>query len=257
MIDNNNNQDITWQQLTQHPVLNNSQVHVWRANLDLPTNIIEQLTSYLSVDEIARANKFRFEQHQRRFIAARGVLRQILGNYLQISPEKLQFEYSDRGKPRLSGSMGNSSLQFNVSHSHEYALYGFTYERAIGVDLEYARKMPDAVKIAERFFSPSEFKLITSVTTEQQSETFFKLWTAKEAYLKAVGTGLADSLSTVEIFLDQTRCPQLLAIKGNKTAIGNWSMYSCSLGTDYIAAMAVATPINLLQINFYHWHHHL
>ncbi|BAZ44768.1 phosphopantetheine-protein transferase [Chondrocystis sp. NIES-4102] len=245
-----NNQDITWQQLTQHPVLNDSQVHVWRANLDLPTNTIEQLTSYLSEDEIARAYKFRFQQHQRRFIAARGILRQILGNYLQISPPNLQFEYSDRGKPSIS----NNALQFNVSHSHEYALYGFTYQQAIGVDLEYTRSMPDTLKIAQRFFSPREFKLISDVTSEQQSTTFFKIWTAKEAYLKAVGTGLSGSLSAVEISLDLDLHPQLIAIDGSTTALSNWSIYPCIPTTDYQAAIAISTPVTPDKIYLYNWH---
>ncbi|MGL6345273.1 MAG: 4'-phosphopantetheinyl transferase family protein, partial [Waterburya sp.] len=154
MIDNNNHQDTIWQHPPQQPRLDHNQVHVWRANLDLPTTAIEELAAILSHDEIARANRFRFTKDRNRFIAARSILRQLLGKYLQITPDKLEFEYSDRGKPRLSASMPNSFLQFNVSHSHEYALYGFIYDQAIGVDIEYLREMSDAVKIAERFFSP-------------------------------------------------------------------------------------------------------
>jgi 4'-phosphopantetheinyl transferase len=248
-----NNQDPVWQNPLNQLTLTDNQVHVWRANLDLPTATIEKLATILSSDEIARANRFRFSKDRNRFITARSILRQLLANYLQISPDKLEFEYSDRGKPRLSASMPNSSLQFNVSHSHEYALYGFIYDHAIGVDIEYLRAMSDAVKIAERFFSPREFKLIASYAKEQQHQVFLKFWTAKEAYLKAVGTGLAGSIAEVEISLDQTECPKLLAIQGNKTATVSWSMYSCIPEIDYIATIAAATSITLQKISFWHY----
>jgi 4'-phosphopantetheinyl transferase len=248
-----NNQDPVWQNPLNQPTLTDNQVHVWRANLDLPTVTIEELAAILSSDEIERANRFHFSKDRKRFIAARSILRQLLGNYLQITPDKLEFEYSDRGKPRLSASMPNSSLQFNVSHSHEYALYGFIYDQAIGVDIEYLREMSDAVKIAERFFSPREFKLIASYPKEQQHQVFFKFWTAKEAYLKATGTGLAGSIADVEISLDHTKSPKLLTIQGNKTAAASWSMYSCIPANNYLATIAVAIPITEQQVYFWHY----
>jgi 4'-phosphopantetheinyl transferase len=251
-VDNNNNQDQIWQHPVQQPKLDHYQVHVWLANLDLPTAVIEQLATILSTDEIARANKFKFKKDRNSYITARSILRQLLANYLQINPDQLKFEYSDRGKPRLSASMPNNSLQFNVSHSQEYALYGFIYDHAIGVDIEYLRSMPDAVKIAERFFSPREFQLIASYT-EEQHQVFFKFWTAKEAYLKAIGTGLAGSIADVEISLDHNEYPKLLAIQGNQTATASWSMYSCIPEIDYLATIAVATPITPQQIHFWHW----
>ncbi|MGL5795359.1 MAG: 4'-phosphopantetheinyl transferase family protein [Waterburya sp.] len=248
-----NNQDIVWQNPLNQPTLTENQIHIWRANLDLPTATIEELATILSSDEIARANRFRFTKDRNRFIAARSILRQLLGNYLQITPDKLEFEYSDRGKPRLSALMPSSSLQFNVSHSHEYALYGFIYEQAIGVDIEYLREMSDAVKIAERFFSPKEFQLIASCPEDEQHQVFFKFWTAKEAYLKAVGTGLAGSIADVEISLDHTECPKLLAIQGNKTTAASWSMYSCIPANNYLATIAVDTSITPQQVYFWHY----
>jgi 4'-phosphopantetheinyl transferase len=188
----------------------------------------------LSPDEIARANKFRFVQHKSKFIAARGILRQLLGNYLKVSPRSLTFTYSDRGKPQLETDI---SLQFNISHSQDYALFGFTLNHLIGVDIEYRRSMPDALKIAQRFFSPREYKLLEEVAIEQQSKLFFQLWTAKEAYLKGTGSGLSGSLSSVEICLDQCESPYLSTLKQDK--IINWSLYSCTPATDYSAAIAI------------------
>jgi 4'-phosphopantetheinyl transferase len=244
----NSSIDSIWQTPAQPPALRDNQVHIWRANLGLSTPEIEQLTTLLSTDEIARANKFRFVQHRSRFIAARGILRQLLGNYLKVSPRSLTFAYSDRGKPWVATDI---SLQFNLSHSQEYALFGFTLNHLIGVDIEYQRAMPDALKIAQRFFSAREYMMLEAVAIEQQSKLFFQLWTAKEAYLKGTGTGLAASLSSIEIALDQSQFQYLSTLK--EDTIMNWSLYSCTPATDYAAAIAINAQIPAQQINYWHW----
>lgn len=235
--------------------LTNNQVHVWRAKLDLSAHEIARLETLLSEDEKSRANRFRFPQHKRRFIAARAILREILANYLQINSDALRFEYSDRGKPRLAKSMEASSWQFNVSHSQELALYGFTCHKRIGVDVEYLRSMDDAAKIAERFFSAQESQLIANLSGEQQKQVFFQLWTAKEAYLKAIGEGLAGSLAGVDIDidLDQAKSLALLSIKEDVQAAASWLMYPCVPETNYIATVAIESKTEKQQIDFWNW----
>ena len=242
-----------WQTSSHIPILKNNRVHVWRANLDLSAVEIECLSATLSAEEIARANRFKFPLHRRRFIVARGILRQLLGDYLQLNPNQVEFGYGDRGKPFLSSSLGNISLQFNVSHSQEYALLGFSLNHPIGVDIEYLRQMPDALKIAQRFFSRREFSLLRNAAPEQQNQLFFLLWTAKEAYLKAIGIGLSGMLDNVEITFDTTQIPCHPSIEQNRVALTDWSLYSCTPATDYIAAIAVETCFTLLQIDFWHW----
>ncbi len=249
---NNYCSNAIWQYPIDLPRLDKDRVHVWRARLDISDPEVDRLASVLSADELTRANRFRFARHRRRFIVARGVLRQLLGNYLNIEPKDLQFDYGDRGKPLLKLEQIDH-LQFNLSHSHEYALYGFTYHHLIGVDLEYLREMPDLLKIARRFFSPQEYKLLVEASDEARLEQFFRLWTAKEAYLKAIGTGIADSLADVDIAIDEVLSPRLLAIKGDKLAAAKWSLCSCIPATDYIASVAIKTT-PLASIEFWHWH---
>ena len=245
-----------WQHPTEKPILPGDRVHLWRAQLDLSACQIDSLATLLSTDETARANRFRFDIHRQRFIVARGILRLLLAHYLQIAPQDIKFQYSDRGKPFLAGSK-QDCLQFNLSHSQAYALYGFTYNHPIGVDLEYIRKTPDAVKIARRFFSESESQLIEQASDGERSHKFYQLWTAKEAYLKAVGTGLSGSLSSVEISLNRDREPKLLAIDRDPSAAANWSLYPCFPTPDFLAAVAIAAPIARHQINYWHWHQNL
>lgn len=235
------------------PLTIGNRVHIWRANLDLPTAEIDQLKTCLSPDELARASKFRFARHCARFIAARGILRQLLANYLQINPGKVKFDYGDRGKPRLS-RMLSSFLQFNLSHSQSYALYGFINNYPIGVDLEYLREMKDAVKIAQRFFSCEEYNSIANLPDEQQLRVFFKIWTAKEACLKATGAGLAGSIAGTEISLDRNQAPCLRAIEG-KIEAASWTLRLCVPANNYVAAVAVPTPIIDKQFDFWNWQH--
>jgi len=242
-----------WQKPSLHPVLSKNQVHLWRANLDLLTAEVDSLATILSSDELERASKFCFAEHRRRFVVTRAILRQLLGNYLDISPEDLKFDYGNLGKPQLVKSDLVSPLQFNISHSQEYALFGFTNHHLIGVDIEYLKEMPDAVKIAQRFFSPREFSLISNSAIDEQPKLFFKLWTAKEAYLKAIGVGLTGSLASVDISIHQDGQTSLLSIQGDLIAANRWSIYSCVPAADYIATVAIKSNITEQQIVFWSW----
>jgi 4'-phosphopantetheinyl transferase len=241
----------TWQHPQGFPPLKNSQVHLWRANLALSASEIEELSVSLSPDEVIRASRFRFVQHQYRFIAARGILRQLLGNYLKVSPRSLIFTYSDRGKPQLAAA--DVALQFNISHSETYALFGFTLNHLIGVDLEYQKPMTEAVKIAQRFFSPREFKILEATPQKEQARLFFRFWTAKESYLKAIGTGLSGSLAEVEVIMDESQSRYSLTLPEAHSGNTPWSLYPCSPETNYLGAIAINDHIQPQQISYWHW----
>ena len=241
-----------WQIPNGFPNLEKDRIHIWRANLDLSPQQIECLESFLSEDEIVRANKFRFARHHRRFVVARGILRKLLGSYLNINPKNLVFTYGNKGKPFLN-RVAECPLQFNLSHSHEYALFGFTFKHLIGVDLEYQRPMPDALKIARRFFSQQEFQMIEEVEAERRLQLFFQLWTAKEAYLKALGIGLTDSLASVEIAIDRSdNSFYLSALEQDAEVSSKWSLYTCVPAENYTAAIAVNAPLKH-NVDYWHW----
>jgi 4'-phosphopantetheinyl transferase len=200
-----------------------NEVHLYFISLDLPTERLEKLASLLSEDEIIRANRYHFPEHKRRFLAARGFLREILGLYLAINPEKVEFIYSERGKPSI-----NAQLQFNLSHSEEMAVYGLTTGGRIGVDLEKMRSMKDLNSLTKRFFCAEEHELIAK---SQEKETlFFQLWTAKEAYLKAVGTGISGGLDRVEVCLNPLKLDNVA---------GEWQLWTREIGDNYRATVAI------------------
>ncbi len=230
---------IMWSTPAKDLTLENKEVHVWRAELDLPAEQVQELAKTLSEDEQLRAQRFHFQKHRQRFIVGRGLLRTILGRYLGIKPEQIQFEYSPRGKPRLGESCCRERLQFNLSHSQGLALYGFTRDRRIGIDLEYLRSMPDAGQIAKRFFSPREYAAISALPPDEKQKAFFRCWTGKEAYLKATGDGLAGSLDQIEVSLTPDEPARLLSIQGNSRAASSWSLYNLTPASDYIGTIVV------------------
>lgn len=218
--------------------LDGHQVHIWQTHLDLPAQQVEEFVEILSTDEKARADRFYFPQHRQRFIVGRAKLRLLLSRYLDIEPNRVQFEYSARGKPLLAESFGNR-LKFNLSHSQEIALYGFTLDRYIGVDLEYLNSKTDVEDIAKRFFSAREYAQIIALSPQLRREAFFRGWTVKEAYLKATGDGLAGSLDTVEVCLNPAKVPSLLAIKGDSQIVAAWSIYHFAPMPNYLATVVV------------------
>lgn len=197
-----------WLKAPTNIKLLSNEVHVWRENLDNVKPLLEDFAQVLSEDELVRARRFHFEQHRQRFIAGRGILRNILSRYLNIEPSEINFGYEPRGKPFLEHKLNGNNLCFNLSHSQNYALYVMSLNNSIGVDLEGISPKTDVVSLAQRFFSPSEFAVIESAPPEQQQQLFFRYWTCKEAYLKATGTGLKD-LQKVEIYLTPEQPAQL------------------------------------------------
>src|SRR5437899_3283079 len=129
-------EDMCWQPLPTL-TLASGEVHIWLASLEQPPECVRQFLTTLSPDEQTRAARYYFEKDRRHFIVARGILRTLLACYLKTSAVALQFSYNDYGKPALKSPETQPVLCFNLSHSHELALYAFAYERLLGVDIEY------------------------------------------------------------------------------------------------------------------------
>ncbi|MEH2069118.1 MAG: 4'-phosphopantetheinyl transferase HetI [Nostoc sp.] len=221
-----------WQPAPIDLTLLPDEIHVWRIDLDQPEAQLQNLAATLSNDEMIRAQRFHFQQHQQRFIAGRGILRSILSRYLGIKPLEVQFNYQQRGKPMLAKTFADRGLEFNLSHSQELALCAVNCTREIGVDLEYIRPVSDLEALAKRFFLPREYEMLRSLSSNQQQEVFFRYWTCKEAYLKATGDGLSQ-LEEVEVFLTPTKPAKLQITQ-------DWSLFELVPANNYVAAVAVA-----------------
>jgi len=186
------------------------QIHVWSAALDREPNDLQRLEASLSREEKARANRFHFLRDKNHFIAARGLLRELLGGYLRRAPAEIEFSYGPHGKPFLSPASGSTGLCFNLSHSSGLAVFAFAHERNLGIDVELVRPDYAEEDIARRYFAVQEVNDLQSLPPEMRDQGFFNCWTRKEAYLKARGMGLRIPLDSFAVSLSPDRPAQFL-----------------------------------------------
>lgn len=215
---------------------------MWRVPLDLPPQILSALSAVLSVDEQARAARFRSDVHRTRFIAGRAVLRQLLARYVKIRPEEVVFRYSEHGKPSLEGGAAESELRFNFSNAGGMGLAAIVLGREVGVDLEELKAVSDFSGIAERFFSPAENEVLLALPAQSRDAAFFTCWTRKEAYIKAVGEGLSIPLDSFDVTLAPGDPARLLATRGETGGEVRWSLHELHPGPGFVGALAVEAP---------------
>lgn len=228
-----------WSSAPKSLSLLSGEVHVWRARLEQPQEVQDELLRTLDLDERERANRFHFEKHRRRFILGRGFLRLLLGRYLKIAPEQVRFAYGPYGKPSLADEHAASGLQFNASHSHELAVYGFVQEREIGVDVEYVKDDFQSEEIAGHFFSAREVQTLMALPKDERTAAFFRCWTRKEAYIKALGSGLSHPLDQFDVTLTAHEPTALLRDAQDADAAARWEMFNLEFTDRYAGALIV------------------
>jgi 4'-phosphopantetheinyl transferase len=220
-----------WACPAERPVVSSNATHVWRASLEIEPAALQRLKSTLAKNELERAERFIFDQDRNRFIAARGILRDVLARYLQCAPQTIEFVYGARGKPAISNGSSCDPLRFNLSHSHGLALIGLAREREIGIDVERIRPEFAGEEIAKRYFSAKEIVELSHLPADLRTEAFFLCWTRKEAYIKARGEGLHIPLDSFDVSLTPGLPPEL-----NSSDCFRWSMRSFSPRSGYVAA---------------------
>jgi 4'-phosphopantetheinyl transferase len=221
--------------------LERGQVDVWRIGLDVAGGTLESLTAWLCAEEVERAGRFAFPELRRRFVVARAALRDILGRYVGAAPDRIRLGYGEHGKPFL-GEPTDGCLEFNLAHSGETALCAVTRDGAVGVDVERLRALDDLPGLAERCFSGPERTALARVAGGQRESAFFAAWTRKEAYVKALGDGLAAPLDRFDVTLAPGEPAALLAIDGDRRAASRWTLLDLEVGDGLAGAVAVAAP---------------
>ncbi len=232
----------SWETPPEHLDVAPDEVHVWAVSLLPAEDLLKDFNNSLSSDEHARAERFKFPHLRRRFIASQGYLRHILGCYLQQPPHALEFQRTERGKPFLTIPQAHN-VRFNVSHSHEMAVYGIMQTHELGIDVEYLRPMPDAEQIATRFFSAPEQASLLALPAEQRVPAFFRCWTRKEAFIKAIGEGLYYPLDQFSVSLTPNEPARLLTVADKPEEAACWTILKFVPAPGYIAALAVRSPV--------------
>jgi 4'-phosphopantetheinyl transferase len=219
-------------------VLESPLVDIVGVRLDAPADVSAALWQLLSREERERAGKFRYAQHRQHYIVARASLRRLLAERLRIAPRAIEFVETKYGKPRLAPVHGAADVEFNLSHSGILALYAFTRGRAVGVDVELIREVPDIDDLAERFFSVTETALLRALPVDRRSLAFLACWTRKEAFIKALGLGLSCPLDAFDVTIDPDAPARITRIEKRIDTVVNWTMQGFTPYRGYIAAVA-------------------
>ena len=195
--------------------------------------------------------RFYRDVHRRRYVAAHGALRVVLGAYLDAAPETLEFELAEHGKPSLREPFdrGGARVEFNLSHSADLALVAVAQDHPVGVDVERWSEV-EHLELAERFFSSAERDALRRLAgvTEDLDAGFFAAWTRKEAYLKATGHGIARGLHHFDVTLAPGVEAALLADRLDATATERWTVRSIVPAEGYSGAVVAAAPLRDLML---------
>jgi len=221
--------------------VNDATVDIWVESLERLPGEIAALWELLSVPERERAQQFVFPEHRRRFVVARGLLRIILGSELDRDPRELTFRYGPHGKPEMT--VEPDTLGFNVAHSHELVAYALTKRATVGIDIEHVRDI-DVETAARGFFSCSEQRELNSAAPGLRRRMFYSGWVRKEAFLKALGTGLSFGAARFDVSLGT---PARLA-RLPPGVDPDWQIYDFAPSVGYCGAIATRGQPPLVRV---------
>jgi len=221
--------------------IGNSEVHVWKSFLDVDEETKQCLFALLSEDEKQKALRFHAAHHRRKYIAAHGLLRVILGGYTETDPKSLTFCTNQYGKPFLCAAQKTIPLLFNLSHSHNLCMIAVCSGLETGIDVEYMHRDINVREIAKRFFSKKEIEKINSLPEGLRNYGFFRCWTRKEAYLKAKGKGLFMDLDRFEVSVLPAEPAALLSSDESPEDVDRWHLCDLDPYPGYAGALSVGS----------------
>jgi 4'-phosphopantetheinyl transferase len=210
-------------------------VHVVRIRLDRTVDVTS-LSRILDDNERRRASRCVYDRDRRRFVIAHGLTRVLLSRCLQRPPDALRFDTNPYGKPLLRDP--SSGLRFNLSHAGDVALLAISSGRELGVDVEQMRPLA-VLDLSRQFFSPNEHTTLCAWPPDGRDQAFFRCWTRKESFIKALGRGLNFPLDGFEVRVDEDGSPVLHSCDSAPGELDRWTIISLRIDPGYSAALTV------------------
>ncbi len=229
-------ESVEWRKSSAPPRLAEGEVQVWRFALERSAEETAWLEALLDPAERDRARRFRFPADQDRYIVGRGMLRLLLAQQVGQAPDQLRIGYEAAGKPKLI----DHPLQFNLAHSGGLGLLAVTRKETVGVDVEWMRPSIEIESIAGRYFAPDEQTLLGSLPGPERVTGFFRVWTRKEAYMKATGMGLYMPLEKFAVLPAPAGRALRLRLNETPAEAARWGLRDLELPPGYVGALAVA-----------------
>ncbi len=226
--------------------LSDNEVQIWIVNIETLKVKQDFFYDLLNKDETRRASKFRFEKDSSTFILTRGVLKWLLGHYLNQSPNTISFEYGPFGKPYY---MNQKNLNFNVSHSGSIAVIGFVRQLEFGIDVEYVKHDFDVMDIVDNYFSKKEIAALQNLPKDKQTDMFYRGWTRKEAFIKAKAKGLSFPLDAFSITMDSDKTAEVYETLWDDTEKSLWRIIPFKSAPGYKSAFAALGAIKNISFS--------
>jgi 4'-phosphopantetheinyl transferase len=234
-----NTNSLSWQTPPTDLSLPPNEVHIWRVDLEASPATLQRCEAVLSPSERARAQRYVFERDRRRWTVARATLRLLLSRYLKTETTLFEFDLNAFGKPSLATPYKETHIEFNLSHSAEIALYAFVRNRLVGVDVEYMRADLDFDGMARHSFSLQERHILHNLVGEEKRRTFFRGWTCKEAYAKALGKGFSQAFDQFSVSLLPAQPFALVQQNQDERELTRWTFLGLDVGDGYAGALVV------------------
>lgn len=212
-------------------------IRVLAAGLDLDAAAVAVLAERLSPVELERARRCHFERDRRRFIVARAWLRGLLGERLGVPPEAVALASGEHGKPMLAGGQERSGWQFNLSRCGDLAVLALSSGRRVGIDVEAVRDVRGAEDIAAHFFSRCERTAYRALEPHDRTLGFLNCWTRKEAFVKALGTGMSYGYDRFDVSLAPRQPARLLRVDGMAGEEAGWRLDAFAPRAGFVAAL--------------------
>jgi 4'-phosphopantetheinyl transferase len=213
-----------------------------RPEVILAAHSRETLLAGLSDDERARHARFKFESDRDIYLVAHALVRRMLANVTGARPDALSFVAGEHGRPEIAAPSVATPFRFNLSHTHGLVACAVTRASDIGVDVEYVERKVELLNVANHVFSAREVQSLAALSGEAQRERFFELWTLKEAYIKAIGTGLSAPLRSITF---EPAAPDPVPVHfGPEVADDHarWCLRRFHVGPVHRLALALAAP---------------
>ncbi|MBT8394857.1 MAG: 4'-phosphopantetheinyl transferase superfamily protein, partial [Bacteroidia bacterium] len=190
------------------------EIHLFSSLLDQPGEIISHFWATLSKEEKDRISKYKFKLLRDRQTVSNGLLKSFIANYLNIETGKINFVQNEYGKPLLKPELNEIGLHFNISHSEHLGMFAFTIGKQLGIDIESVQEITNLNQIVDLCFSDFEKEWYYNSDPGLKKELFYKVWTGKEAYIKAIGKGLSFPLKEIEFKINSNNSIEFQNVHG-------------------------------------------
>jgi 4'-phosphopantetheinyl transferase len=222
-----------------------NEIHVWYCCPDEITdkNILDEYHSILSTEECEKFKRFHFDKDRHSYLISHALVRKVLSSYCNVKPDAWSFTDNQHGKPNISPEIKCPALKFNLSHADGMSVVVVSLDNDCGIDVENTQRKSRTSAVAERMFAPAEVAAMQSGNDSEVQRKFFEFWTLREAYVKAIGTGLGGSSKEFYFSVDEQgdsrREARIHFVPSDKGKSSVWQFLLLKLSDQHVAAVSV------------------